>query len=164
MDKFLLPETMRIVWLVLGVALIILEIVIPGAVVVFFGIGAIITGIAAALGLVKSVGGQLFLWASTSLILVLLLRKQVSRFFPALESYKPYDEAEDMKGKIVDVLEEVRPDDESGRVRYQGASWKALTKGGTSLPAGSRARIVSRENLLLYVEATDASSSEKSDF
>ena len=162
MDDFFLPETMRIAWLVLGGALIIAEFVIPGAVVIFFGAGAILTGAATALGWLPGPGSQLLFWMLSSLVLVGALRRQVRRWFPALESYNPPDETADMLGRTVQVLEDVSSEHERGRVRYQGTTWQARMKTG-HISAGNRAKISGRDDLVIYVEAVDEPASDRTD-
>ena len=149
----------RIAWIVLGVVLIVLELVVPGAVIVFFGVGAILTGILVSLGLLEGFGNQLLFFAISSMVLVLLLRKQVAQWFPALGDYNPYNEEEDLSGRIVEVLQDVKPDSDEGQVRYQGTTWKAKSKVSV-ISAGQKAKITGRDNLLLYVESVSESFSE----
>ncbi len=144
----------HVAWVILGVILLGLEFVIPGAVIMFFGLGAVLTGLAVALGLIKGLLGQLLFWAISSLVLFLLLRNQVKKWFPALERYELYDEDDDIRGKIVDVIKDIHPGEEKGRVRYQGSLWQAKSENAV-LKAGQKAKITGRDNLLLYVEPPD---------
>lgn len=58
-------------WLVLGISLIIAEIFIPSFTILWFGLGAILVGIAMSL-MDLTFGSQLLLWTSFSLAFVLL--------------------------------------------------------------------------------------------
>ena len=158
MVDFFSPEVMRTGWLILGAVLIVAEFVVPGAVIMFFGGGAILTGIAVALGWLPGPGSQLMFWMISSILLVGALRRQLRRWFPALESYHPPDEAAEMRGRIVLVLEDISSDDDSGRVRYQGTSWQARTRVGR-ISAGQSAKISGRDDMIIYVEATDETGS-----
>lgn len=152
------------VWLVLGMLLIALELIVPGAVIIFFGVGALITGLLTWLGILTGVGAQLWCWLGSSLVLVLLFRRKIADWFPALERYEPKPDWEDMIGTEVPVLEDVYPvgraaefgvEENSGRVRYQGAAWMASAPAGRSRPiySGETAKIIDRKNLLLIVES-----------
>ncbi|MCB1306676.1 MAG: NfeD family protein [Leptospiraceae bacterium] len=161
-DMFYLePETAGMIWMGLGVVLIISEFGIPGAVVIFLGMGAILTGGLAYVGLLPSLEMQFLFWAVSSLIFVILLRNQVKRLFPALERYSPANEDDIAIGRTVDVLKDVQPHNEDGRVRYQGTSWRARSL-DRMIPTGDRAKIAGRENLLLLV-TRDQSFPEQSD-
>lgn len=154
MNEYLSVEVISTAWIILGVILIVLEFFIPGAVIIFFGGGAVLTGILYALGILEGWGPSLAFWLVSSLSLVLLLRRQVRRWFPAIEQYQPYDEETDIRDQEVTVLEEVNAVGAEGRVRFQGSSWQAISLGGP-IPRGSRAKISRRENLVLYVLPLD---------
>jgi membrane protein implicated in regulation of membrane protease activity len=139
------------VWIIAGVVLIVLEFVIPGAVVIFFGGGAILTGALTLAGVLPDLKTQLLTWVLSSLFLVLLFRRKIGQWFPAFERYDPRPEPVEMLGRRVTVLEDILPDSNGGRVRFQGATWQAATTGGP-IYAGGDAKIVGRKNLLLIVE------------
>lgn len=156
------------VWLVLGVVLIVLEIVVPGAVVIFFGVGALITGALTYFEVLPSVGAQLWCWLGSSLVLVLLFRRKIAGWFPAFEHYEPKPELSEMIGTEVPVLEDVYPsgrgaqfgvEENCGRVRYQGAAWQATAPAEREQPiySGETAKIIDRKNLLLIVETSKGS-------
>jgi membrane protein implicated in regulation of membrane protease activity len=151
MELSLSTEIVRNAWIVMGVVLILLEFIVPGAVVIFFGFGALAIATAVHLHWISSITYQLFGWLCVSLVMVILLRKEVARLFPALESFNPYDEYQDMKGRTVEVLEDVYPDSDVGRVRYQGSSWKARSEEGI-IRVGSNARIIRRDYLTIWVK------------
>jgi membrane protein implicated in regulation of membrane protease activity len=48
----------EIVWLIIGVILVIMEFAVPGVILVFFGVGAILTAILAWTGILNSVAVQ----------------------------------------------------------------------------------------------------------
>ncbi len=156
------------VWLVLGILLIALEVVVPGAVIVFFGVGALISGLLTWLELLPGVGAQLWCWLGSSMVLVLLFRRKIAGWFPALERYEPHPEMIESIGTEVPVLEDVYPagraaefgvEENCGRVRFQGAAWKASAPESRTRPiyAGETAKIIDRKNLLLIVETVEGS-------
>lgn len=155
MNDLFSPDNLRVAWLVLGVVLIGAELLVPGAVIGFFGAGAILTGIGTALGWLPGPGSQLLFWMVSSFVLVAALRGQVVKWFPPVETYQPPDEHGDIVGRLVDVLVEVHPDNLNGRVRYQGTTWTARSSSGV-IPVGSKAKISGRDDLLIYVEPVES--------
>ena len=147
--------SMGLAWIVFGIGLVVAEFFVPGAIVVFFGVGAILTGLAVMMALLVDLPMALLFWAVTSTLLVLAFRGQIKRWFPSLEKYEPGDEENILIGTIVEVIREVHSDNEEGRVRYQGTSWKAKAASG-SLAVGSQEKITGRSNLLLHVVAARA--------
>ncbi len=144
-------------WIVLGLALIGLELVVPGAVIIFFGVGAILTGVLTMAEVLPGLQAQLLTWVLSSLVLVLLFRRKIAQWFPAFERYDPRPEDQEILGRHVEVIEDILPDSKGGLVRLQGANWQAATA-QTPIYSGSEAKIVGRKNLLLIVEPVSAGS------
>jgi membrane protein implicated in regulation of membrane protease activity len=138
------------IWLSLGIILIVLELVLPGLVSIFFGFSGVILGTLLLFGLTISIPWQVFLWILLSGILILLLRKQVAGIFPSLEKHEYRSEDDDIIGQWVEVIEDVHEGDSRGRVRFQGSTWSAKSEGGT-IPSGSIAYIRNRKNLTLLL-------------
>jgi membrane protein implicated in regulation of membrane protease activity len=60
--------TPELVWFICGAVLVLLEFVVPGVVLVFFGLGAWIVALAVHTGEVQSIASQLFLFAGSSVV------------------------------------------------------------------------------------------------
>lgn len=71
----------EIVWFVVAVALVLLELVLPGVILVFFGLGAGVTSLVVWLGLVDSLDAQLLVFSGASLALLFSLRRWVRARF-----------------------------------------------------------------------------------
>ena len=69
-------------WLVLGVVLTLLELVLPGAVAVFLGFGALAVALALYLGLVEGWISAFTFWFISSLLLLIILRSFLQRICP----------------------------------------------------------------------------------
>ena len=140
-------------FLALGLTLIVLEVVIPGLVVVFLGAAALLVAAAASLGLVSGWLMAFTLWFVSSLVMVLGVRSAFTRFLPGGFIRQLTDEDVDAFGEEVDVVETVttRP---GGRIRFRGSTWAAQTL-QEELPAGARAKVVARDNLVWIVEPVD---------
>ena len=150
-DYFLSGPT----WIVAGLILMALEFVVPGAVIIFFGAGAVLTGVLVIVDVLPGLSAQLITWALSSLILILVFRRKIAQLFPSLERYDPRPEAEEMIGRTVTVLEDILPDSAGERVRFPGATWQAATN-ATPIYAGQDAKIIGRKNLLLIVAPAHA--------
>ena len=140
-------------WIVAGVVLMLLELLVPGAVLVFLGAGALIVALLVWLGLLSSWVSAITTWFIASLALLLGLRGLVLRLVPGETETQSTDEELDVFGQIVEVIEAVGPEP-GGRIRFRGTTWDALCLEQT-IPAGSKARIVLREDLAWIVDPAD---------
>ncbi len=130
--------------------LIVLELIVPGMVLVFLGAGALLVALLVWLGLVQTWVASITTWFIASLVLLLVLRSFFQRFMSGDAETQSTDEDFDTYGKVVDVVEAIGPDKE-GRIRYRGTTWQAACYDNT-LEAGTKAQIVCRENLIWVVE------------
>lgn len=139
------------VWLSVGIALIIAEFFLPGAISVFLGLGAILTAALTYLGALTTLHAQFLFWVFSSLVLILLLRSRITHWFPSLERYDPRPDEAEIVGRVVETLSDIRPGEKEGRVRFQGSAWAARSV-DEPIAAGQKARILGRDNLCLIVE------------
>ena len=148
------PETITWLWFAAGTVLILAEFILPGLVVVFLGVAAVLVGLARWLHLLEGVFTSLTAWFILSLALIIFLRQMIARFVPAETSYQSTDEDLEAQGSLVEVLVPVEEENSEGRIRFQGSSWQATTLKG-SIPLGGTARLLYRENLVWFVEQVD---------
>lgn len=135
-------------WLVGGIFLILLEVMTPGLVSLFFGMAALT--MALVVWLIPSMG-QILQWLGFSVLSVgyiILLRKSLKKVFNGDREFseQPRDE---FKGKLAIVTEAVAPN-RPGRVEYNGTTWTAESAG--PLAVGASVRIMGKKNLTLQVE------------
>lgn len=147
-------DTITLIWLIGGASLMVLELLIPGLIVVFFGISAVIVGLLNYLGIVTDLEYSLVIWFTLSLISVLFFRKIALRFFPSESTYQLVEEDVDVIGSIVTVITDVSEDTSEGRIEFQGTSWPAVSNSGT-IKAGDKAKILYRDNISWVVEICD---------
>jgi membrane protein implicated in regulation of membrane protease activity len=148
------------IWLIAGLLLIATELFIPGLVVCFLGLGAIIVAGLRWLGLITGIIPSFTVWFVTSIVSLLSLRHFLLRWVPSESTYTSSDEDLDAVGSIVEVVQTVS-ELEQGRIRYAGTTWPATTRHGTLLP-GQKARLLYRDNLVWVVEShQELSSAEK---
>lgn len=112
-------------WILLGLVLVGAEMFIPGFVIFFFGMGAVLTGLAAAiLPFIKSsAAAQGILWIAATAFFMGFFRKKFAGIFKGTILNR---QIESHVGKSAEVIEPITPDT-PGRVRYQGTSWSAMS-------------------------------------
>jgi len=139
------------IWMYAGVFMMIAEILVPGFVMFFFGLGAVTTGLFVLLapGLFQpSFAWQFALFSVFSLAYLFVLRRWVrSIFFGDVAGERPL-EPEDV-GRLARVTETIRPD-VPGRVMLGDAEWSA--RADAVLEPGTDVRVTARDNLTLTVE------------
>jgi inner membrane protein len=143
------------IWLIGGILLIVTELFVPGLVVCFLGLGAILVACFRWLGFLTGMVDSLTVWFITSIILLVGLRHFLLRYLPSERTFQMTDEDLDAVGSVVEVVESVTSSDQKGRVRFGGTTWPAISKEGT-IPKGKKARLILRDNLVWTVEPYDA--------
>jgi inner membrane protein len=144
------PETFTWVFLLGGALLALAELIVPGLVVVFLGSSGMVVGALMWLGVVVSLPVAFAVWVILSVLLILVLRRTLLRFFPAESAFTPFDADAVAFGTTVEVVEEI-PQGGQGRIRHQGTTWPAVSR-GNHIPAGTRVKLVYRDNLAWVVE------------
>lgn len=139
-------------WLILGALLVLSEFFATGIVAVFFGIGAILVGLATMVGLLSNSPEQITLFAILSLGALLLARERVKIWFRGNVSDR-WDGDKNLieaRGERVTVTADFV--DGVGSVRLSGVDWKAeLDDDAASLSAGDTAWVVGHRGITLKV-------------
>lgn len=143
-----------IFWFFLGIILIISEIFIPGMIIIFFGLSALIISLLVYFGILLSIPSQFFSWAIISLFLVILLRRFFKNLFPSLEIKQ--NVKDNLIEKTAIVIEEINPLQGSGRVEVLGTTWKAFSLTGEIIPVGEKVLIKEQKDFMLYVTLLDS--------
>jgi membrane protein implicated in regulation of membrane protease activity len=132
------------VWSVIGLALLALEAAAPGLVVIFFGLGALTTALAALLFSID-LPAQLLVFAVSSVACLLTLRGGVKRVFQGRVGAK--DEAvtriDSFLGETATVTEAI-PAGGRGRIKARGSFYAASA--GEALAPGETVAIVEDVN------------------
>ena len=137
------------IWLAAGVLMILLELVMPGFVICFFGISALIAGIVDFLFPSFPLIGQLLLFALGGAALALSCRKLAPGIFSGKETRQTEDiDGDDILGTVCVCREDINGA-VAGKVEFRGSLWNAVSS--DTIPAGSRCIIKSRTNLTLEV-------------
>ena len=139
-------------WLIVGIALMLLEIAAPGFILFFFGIGGLITALAALLG-IESISLQMTIFIVTSLVTLIIFRKKFKNIFRGeykLATKSGDEQFSDYVGKRAEVIEEINPNGLGGKVEFRGTLWNASSDG--FIAKGKIVEIISRDNLNLKVK------------
>jgi membrane protein implicated in regulation of membrane protease activity len=133
-------ETLALIWIAVGAGLVLLELIIPGAVLGFIGGAAIMTGVLIQLGHLNGTVNIMMTFFISSIVFIMVLRTWLIKLFPSNERVENTDELQDAMGKIVDVTEEITPY-RRGRIKYLETSWEAqseeqIEKGDQAIIAG----------------------------
>lgn len=139
-----------LIWTIAGGALILLELVVPGAVTIFVGLSAMVVGLCLKLGLIQSLLASLITWFILSILLLLFVRTIFVKHFEGDSRVQDVDEDKDAVGSLVDVTEDIEPHRE-GRISFRGASWQARSE--EALIKGTKAIILSREDKTWIVKS-----------
>ena len=134
-------------WIIIGLTLILCEFAVPGLILFFFGIGAIITGLFALF--IPSLNLQLALFALFSLLSLFGLRRILKPMFTGNTTDRNTDYMpEGMIGQRCTVETLIQPDS-AGKVILNGASWRA--ESNETLQPGTRVIIQEQRSLTLIV-------------
>jgi membrane protein implicated in regulation of membrane protease activity len=144
-------EWIPTLWIAIGMLLVLSELFITGFIAVFLGFGAIVTGIAIALGMSGEGALPFVVFSAASVGSLLALRSRFDNWFKGRLHAGDSDEAdEDFLGRDARVLRGFGERDQGrGEVHYRGAAWSA--RSDDPLSEGDLVVITGRDNLTLLV-------------
>jgi membrane protein implicated in regulation of membrane protease activity len=139
-------------WFLLGLALMLSELALPGFVIIFFGIGAWVTAFCIWLGVANAFNTQLVIFLLSSVVALVLFRKQGKRYFQGRVSGQVDDvkRLDELKGEHALVIEDIVPTNLSGKVELHGTNWNA--QADQEIRKGTPVEILERDNLTLKVK------------
>ena len=132
-----------------NIVLIFAEFIAPGVVIVFFGVGALITALTTWLGWTPDLITQGPVFAASSLLLLFGLRRYLARWFVGNSDKNGGNMDDDFTGREVRVIQALSGGGAYGKVEIKGSEWKACSE--VALAAGDLAIIERREGLTLHV-------------
>jgi len=141
-------------WLIIGVMLFFLELAVPGFILFFFAVGALLTALVAWL-FPLALAWQLALFISASLIALFTLRNIIQQRLhtPASEEDEEEEEDKDVMRAVAGekgvVSVTIAPPAE-GRIRYSGTTWRATAD--EKIDEGEIVAIVAQKDLIIHVE------------
>lgn len=147
-------DPVTIAFIVTGLALLVSEVKLPGAVAGFFGAAALVTAGLRGIGLVESLPMSLLVWGIMTTALLVPLRPMAKKLAGRAEVKKDQTDIEqdrDAMGEVVEIVEDVSEEHDNGRIRFQGTTWQARSTTGT-IKQGDKAQLVYRSGSLWIVE------------
>jgi membrane protein implicated in regulation of membrane protease activity len=145
--EFLKPE---LIWFLVGLVLLILEFVMPGLIIGFFGVGA---WIVAVICLITKIGinTQLIIFIVCSILSLLILRRWLKGVFLG-HTGAQQDLTEDLKefiGERAVVKAKITPKI-GGKVEFHGTNWAA--EADVEIAEGATVEIIGKDNITLKVK------------
>ena len=136
-----------VIWFLVGLGLLLLELVLPGLVFIFFGAGAWITALVCAIKDI-SLNWQIFIFLLASLLGLVLLRRYLKRRFFSRKKAEDEDQLEEFIGRTGKAIADFS--EGSGKVEFKGTRWTATSD--EPVRKGQNVEIVSKESLTLHVK------------
>src|SRR5262245_27211719 len=125
-------------WLAAGLVFFILEAMSAGGLfLLFFGLGAVITGLLELAGLHLSLAWQGLIFVVFSVVPLLLFRKPLLTRF---QHHLPKGKVDSLVGETAKALHEI-PANGIGTAELRGASWTAHNTGDAAIPQSARCRV-----------------------
>ena len=134
-------------WVALGLVLSAIELATPGGFfVIFFGVAAVVVGLAQLAGLGLPAWGEWLAFPILAIVALRLFRR------PLLEWLQP-DDAAPVDSFISEVAVPVAPIEpgQHGRAELRGTIWAAHNVAATAVSAGQRCRVVGVNGLQLDI-------------
>ncbi len=141
-------ERPELLWFLIGLVLFLLELVVPGFIIFFFGVGAWVTALVC---LISNPGAnlQLVIFGVTSLLSLLALRRLIQKRFFYSRGNKAEEVEDEFTGKegiaLTDFGKSVK-----GKVEFKGTRWNAESE--YEIKEGQSVVVVKKESLVLKVE------------
>ena len=145
---FLRPE---IIWFLVGLALLIMEFILPGLIIAFFGVGAWIVALVC---LITDIGlnTQLIIFIIASVLSLLCLRKWLKGIFlgHAVSKQNLKENLDEFIGQKAVVKEKIVPK-AGGKVEFHGTNW--LAQADEEIEEGAMVQIIGKDNITLKVKS-----------
>jgi membrane protein implicated in regulation of membrane protease activity len=136
------------IWLLVGLLLLLTEVLTPGGFYfLFFGIGALVTGVLAGFDMAGPVWSQWLLFSTISVVSLVLLRPHLIKL---MESSDPAHQVDSLVGETCVAVEDI-PVNGFGKAEMRGTAWNARNVAGHALARGERCKVERVEGLLLWI-------------
>lgn len=138
----------EIFWFLLGLALFLLELLMPGFIIFFFGLGAWITALVCLVGHPGN-NLQIIIFALSSLLLLLALRRIIKKKLLFSKGVHSEDVEDEFTGKEAIAVADFGGI-KHGKVEFKGTTWTAESE--SEITAGQRVVIIEKNSFKLIVE------------
>jgi len=134
------------IWLIIGLVLCAAELLTGNFVIIFFGLGALLTAAAAFLG-VTHTAVLVAIFALSSLLMLMLFRRKILVKPSEQEKRKSLSPDVDVTFSLSDSI----PAHDERLVAYQGTHWTAVNSSDEELAKGTTVRIERTEGIKIFV-------------
>jgi membrane protein implicated in regulation of membrane protease activity len=138
----------ELLWFAIGLVLLLMELVIPGFFIFFFGLGAWVTALVCLIG-EPSTNLQIIIFAITSVISLIGLRRIIQKKFFYSKGKESEDVEDEFTGKEALAVSDFG-DEINGKVEFKGTTWTAESK--SEIKAGQRVIIIEKDSFKLLVK------------
>jgi membrane protein implicated in regulation of membrane protease activity len=138
----------ELLWFAIGLVLFLLELVIPGFFIFFFGLGAWVTALVCLIG-GPSTNLQIVIFAVVSVLSLIGLRKIIQKKFFYSKGKESEEVEDEFTGKEALSLSDFG-DDKIGKVEFKGTTWTAESK--SEIIEGQRVIIIEKDSFKLIVK------------
>jgi inner membrane protein len=147
LKEFLKPE---VIWFLVGIILLVMEFVLPGLIIAFFGVGAFVVAIVCLLTDI-SLNAQLLIFIGSSVLSLVCLRRWLKGIFIGHTRGKQNlkEDIREFVGQKVVVKKKIVPDI-GGKVEFHGTNWQA--QADVEIAEGVVVEIIGKENLTFKVK------------
>ncbi len=128
-----------LLWFLLGLGLALLELAMPGLVLIFFAIGSLVTA-ATLLLWEPAVSWQVVIFLISSIASLVLLRRWMTRVFRGVSTGNSQDDFDDAPCGARALVTQTIGSSGRGRIRYRGTDWYATAD--QPIEAGAAVEIV----------------------
>ena len=136
-----------VIWFLVGLGLLLLELALPGLVILFFGAGAWVTALVCAFTDIN-LNWQILIFLVASLLGLVLLRKYLKMRFFGRTDKEIEDQLEEFIGRKAKAVNDFK--NGAGKVEFKGAQWSATCNEPVS--KGDWVIIRSKDSLTFKVE------------
>jgi inner membrane protein len=137
-------------WVLIGLALLGVEVFTPGGFfVLFFGVGALVVGALVGLGIGGPPWAQWLIFSVVSVVSLLLFR---SRLLARFGHDAPGLRLDTLEGEVATPIEDLVPD-AIGKAELRGTVWTVRNADERTLAKGQRCRVLRVDGLTLHLRA-----------
>jgi len=135
-------------WFLIGLGLFLLELVIPGFFIIFFGLGAWVTALICLI-FEPGLNTQIVIFAITSVLSLIGLRKIIQKKFFYNKGGKADEVDDEFTGREALAVTDFGGQ-QTGKVEFKGTTWKA--ESSSEIRNGQRVVIIEKDSIKLIVE------------
>lgn len=145
-------ENYSLIWFIIGIIFLFSELIMPGFIIFFFGIGGLVTSLSVYLFDIESVIIQIIIFLVSSMLSLALLRRFFSKLFKGkIGSEKVLQD--EFIGKKAITIKEIKPNSLKGKVEFNGTQWDADSE--CFIEKDTVVEITERRDLTLIVKPVD---------